>query len=931
MSLVSSLSPVSSYRFPVGMFVDCFDLTQNTFFPAVIKDINSQGILVHYEGWSDLYDEIIPWKTEKSRIAALYSYSNPLADQSESNCTICYAGGELLLCDHCPRVFHLSCLKPPLTAPPEEGEWLCFYCQSSIPYPTPLETKKGEKTKSHEISSEKQSKSSEQSKSKAKLKVQVQSSVKRKRSASRHSNHSKLPSSHFLLDLSVSNPEQSILLLPSHESCHEIDPFTCKPPYFTSIFRNDSVIRSAILTLPKTDLAAIFYLDCPVIPHFTQLRKQLLYSIRTSIDERAKRVKQIAVTLKERDKLWSERLQSASRLVNDYCIQLNEVQLEMERRGKINVRLLGLDSASYRIPKLQTGYQPFRWPHEIRYGHLSHIELQQELNRLESCKLSAYKQLDELKNREHDEWPHSLQCEAADIDPTSLNEWYIKKCKSALLALKCQEFIEQLRWINGWNEEEKSAIKRLKELIPSLPRVYFYPTALDEPRRSKRDRKSIRSEEIDQAEIPQRLPRRESSHQPSNKILPTKAYITPGGPEDLPDQQNNESSLALSPGAPNIPGSHSLIPKLSTDEQAIRDKERQRERSKRKSQKQKELRLLLKQQKQAKKRMEIECRNQKAQEKDKEKEKQKEKQKENEKESNKDPEEKSQENENEKINNNKESQSISHSPMNPVSNPKSQPSAALGVAVASSSSSSVLPQLQPQYHLKHNIEPMMDLIQTFKQRNLQLFHSFLNSKPSVPSLSSVVSSPGSSQLPPLLQPLTASNIVQSHIELPNPDKVNDSSTILTPSQSAPPSDSAPSHASPPSNSQNAPFASSRWARASNHPKVSQFSIPPPSVIIQNKKSIAITLPANLTSEQLREITPSSRPPGAKSGWSKKNSVDFEHKIASSSLPPMSQTISVNENQFENIPSDSASASVSMEVQSDIHPLIQSSISVHSSV
>ena len=43
-------------------------------------------------------------------------------------CAICKESGELLLCDTCNLVYHMSCLDPPLTAVPP-GMWLCPKCK----------------------------------------------------------------------------------------------------------------------------------------------------------------------------------------------------------------------------------------------------------------------------------------------------------------------------------------------------------------------------------------------------------------------------------------------------------------------------------------------------------------------------------------------------------------------------------------------------------------------------------------------------------------------------------------------------------------------------------------------------------------------------------------------------------------------------------
>ncbi|XP_019375155.1 PREDICTED: tripartite motif-containing protein 66 isoform X1 [Gavialis gangeticus] len=47
--------------------------------------------------------------------------------ENEDFCAVCLNGGELLCCDHCPKVFHLSCHVPALLSFPV-GEWVCTLC-----------------------------------------------------------------------------------------------------------------------------------------------------------------------------------------------------------------------------------------------------------------------------------------------------------------------------------------------------------------------------------------------------------------------------------------------------------------------------------------------------------------------------------------------------------------------------------------------------------------------------------------------------------------------------------------------------------------------------------------------------------------------------------------------------------------------------------
>lgn len=42
---------------------------------------------------------------------------------------MCQQGGEIILCDTCPRAYHLVCLEPELEEAPE-GKWSCPHCES---------------------------------------------------------------------------------------------------------------------------------------------------------------------------------------------------------------------------------------------------------------------------------------------------------------------------------------------------------------------------------------------------------------------------------------------------------------------------------------------------------------------------------------------------------------------------------------------------------------------------------------------------------------------------------------------------------------------------------------------------------------------------------------------------------------------------------
>ncbi|KAL2076278.1 hypothetical protein ACEWY4_028124 [Coilia grayii] len=50
-------------------------------------------------------------------------------DPNEDWCAVCQNGGELLCCDRCPKVFHITCHIPMLRCSPS-GEWMCTFCRS---------------------------------------------------------------------------------------------------------------------------------------------------------------------------------------------------------------------------------------------------------------------------------------------------------------------------------------------------------------------------------------------------------------------------------------------------------------------------------------------------------------------------------------------------------------------------------------------------------------------------------------------------------------------------------------------------------------------------------------------------------------------------------------------------------------------------------
>merc|ERR1712223_1815729 len=52
--------------------------------------------------------------------------------EHQEYCEVCQQGGEIILCDTCPRAYHLVCLDPELDEAPE-GKWSCPHCETNGP------------------------------------------------------------------------------------------------------------------------------------------------------------------------------------------------------------------------------------------------------------------------------------------------------------------------------------------------------------------------------------------------------------------------------------------------------------------------------------------------------------------------------------------------------------------------------------------------------------------------------------------------------------------------------------------------------------------------------------------------------------------------------------------------------------------------------
>ncbi|GMS84761.1 hypothetical protein PENTCL1PPCAC_6936, partial [Pristionchus entomophagus] len=63
-------------------------------------------------------------------------------EDHQDYCEVCQQGGEIILCDTCPRAYHLVCIDPDLEDAPE-GIWSCPHCEKNGPPPVEEDPKKG--------------------------------------------------------------------------------------------------------------------------------------------------------------------------------------------------------------------------------------------------------------------------------------------------------------------------------------------------------------------------------------------------------------------------------------------------------------------------------------------------------------------------------------------------------------------------------------------------------------------------------------------------------------------------------------------------------------------------------------------------------------------------------------------------------------------
>uniref|UniRef100_A0A8C4IBJ6 DNA helicase n=1 Tax=Dicentrarchus labrax TaxID=13489 RepID=A0A8C4IBJ6_DICLA len=59
---------------------------------------------------------------------SMFTYGDGYETDHQDYCEVCQQGGEIILCDTCPRAYHLVCLDPELEKAPE-GKWSCPHCE----------------------------------------------------------------------------------------------------------------------------------------------------------------------------------------------------------------------------------------------------------------------------------------------------------------------------------------------------------------------------------------------------------------------------------------------------------------------------------------------------------------------------------------------------------------------------------------------------------------------------------------------------------------------------------------------------------------------------------------------------------------------------------------------------------------------------------
>lgn len=112
-------------------------LTHWVGFPLT-NNINTQLSVINTEHGSQhisLPDSLLTWDISRCNTFCPSSSDAEDGDGYETDhqdyCEVCQQGGEIILCDTCPRAYHLVCLDPELEKAPE-GKWSCPHCVSTL-------------------------------------------------------------------------------------------------------------------------------------------------------------------------------------------------------------------------------------------------------------------------------------------------------------------------------------------------------------------------------------------------------------------------------------------------------------------------------------------------------------------------------------------------------------------------------------------------------------------------------------------------------------------------------------------------------------------------------------------------------------------------------------------------------------------------------
>lgn len=111
--------------------------------PAKKKKKSEHGLLIkytkhNYRGNNILFVHMCVHPLSPVFLTTLFSYAAVPGGEEEGDgyetdhqdyCEVCQQGGEIILCDTCPRAYHLVCLEPELDKAPE-GKWSCPHCVS---------------------------------------------------------------------------------------------------------------------------------------------------------------------------------------------------------------------------------------------------------------------------------------------------------------------------------------------------------------------------------------------------------------------------------------------------------------------------------------------------------------------------------------------------------------------------------------------------------------------------------------------------------------------------------------------------------------------------------------------------------------------------------------------------------------------------------